>query len=325
MNADSGSAFTLFIESGLHAGTVQRLAPGIYTIGSELDADIILSDQDIAAIHVIVELDRHGLRLEPLQGEIAIDGESVSLEPGGERHLVLPAAFSLGGTNVKITAPKDAVQSRRRMRNAVIGAGVALLAVIGFQILTPLAVDPSDGPANALMQQPAAVIDQQVGSDAQAGMTGDTHEKDEVLRQDSGDDIAMTVPDITLDQAAAALRERLATDDFPDIDVKTAVDRILVRGEAEPERMDQWQDIRIWFDGAFGRDFLLVAEIEPAVKETPPNLAIEAVWSGEDPYLIAGGQRFAVGAHVGDGWMIERIGTDEITFKRGDRSFSLTL
>ncbi|MGI9498677.1 MAG: SctD/MshK family protein, partial [Geminicoccaceae bacterium] len=78
-------------------------------------------------------------------------------------------------------------------------------------------------------------------------------------------------------------------------------------------------------DGAFGQDFLLVADVEPAEKETPPKLAIEAVWAGDDPYLVAGGRRFFVGAAIGDGWTIGRIGAGEITFKRGDRSFSLTL
>lgn len=121
------------------------------------------------------------------------------------------------------------------------------------------------------------------------------------------------------------MRERLATDEFTDIEVKTAVDRILVRGETEPERMDEWQDIRIWFDGAFGQNVLMVATVEAVQAAEPPQLAIEAVWSGEDPYLIAGGQRFLVGAHIGDGWTIDRIGADEITFKRGDKSFSLTL
>lgn len=323
MNAELGSVFTLFIQSGLHAGTVQRLAPGIYTVGSELEADIILSDEDIEAVHLIVELDRHGLRLEPLQGAIAIEGESVDLEPGGERHLALPASFSIGRAIIKITAPRDAVQSKRRMRTAVVAAGLALLAVLGFQIADPLGGDPGMGPANALMQPQMPLIDQPVRDDRAAGMTVDTNAEEEA--SPNSEDIAAAKPDVTLDQAAAALRERLAADDFSGIKVKTAVDRIMVRGEAEPARMGEWQDVRIWFDGAFGRDFLLVAEVEPAEQETPPNLAIEAVWSGEDPYLIAGGQRFAVGAHVGDGWMIDRIAADEITFKRGDRSFSLTL
>ncbi len=323
MDAEPGSVFTLFIQSGLHAGTVQRLAPGIYTVGSELEADIILSDKDIEAVHLIVELDRGGLRLEPLQGALAIDGESASLEPGGERHLAFPAGFSVGGTSIRITAPKDALQARRRMRTVVVAAAIAFAAIVGFQTLTPLAGDPGESQAGSLMPPSEPMVDQPAGDAAQAGMTVDM--KDNEDAHAGGEDLAVAAPGVTLDQAAAALRERLTADGLADITVKTAVDRIVARGQAEPARMGDWQDIRIWFDGAFGQDVLLVAEIEPAKQETPPNLAIEAIWSGEDPYLIAGGQRFTVGAHVGDGWTIDRIEAEEITLKRGDKSFSLTL
>lgn len=321
MSVDSGSAFTLFIESGLHAGTVQRLAPGIYTLGSELEADIILSDNDIKAVHLLVELDRRGMRLEPLQGSIAINGESVSLEPGDERHLTSPASFAIGGTTIKITAPKDAVQARRRMRAAVVAAGIAVLAVLGFQVFG--SSQSADGPALALMQKPASEADGSI-NDAPSHRNADTT-PEEMAETQGPDESTRTAPDVSLDQAAAALRERLAADDLTDIEVRTADDRIMVRGEAEPARMGDWQSIRIWFDGAFGQDLLLVANVEPAEKATPPKLAIEAVWAGDDPYLVAGGRRFFVGAHIGDGWTIGRIGSDEITFKRGGKSFSLTL
>lgn len=322
-----GQAFTVFIETGFHAGTVQRLSAGSYTLGSELDADIVLSDDGIQPIHLIVDLDPKGLRLEPLQGAVKVQGESDTLEPGGERHLTAPASFKVGDTLIKITAPADSVQSRRRRRIMFAAAGCVMLAVVGFQVAnlsegTGLR-DAPDGPGQASMQlidRPDSPI---TSSDSTRGTAG-AAPTDQAGAPD-GDDVAELEPDITLDQAAAALRERLAAEDFADIKVQTAVDRIMVRGEAEPERMDGWQAIRIWFDGTYGRDFLLVATIEPAKNETPPDLAIEAVWSGDDPYLVAGGQRFFVGAHVGDGWTIERIGSDEIRFKRNGKSFSLTL
>ena len=314
MSADSGSAFTLFIETGLHAGTVQRLAPGIYTLGSELEADIILSDDDIKAVHLLIEFDRRGLRLEPLQGSIAIDGESVDLEPGDERYLSSPVSFAIGAVTIKITAPKDVAKAKRRMRAAVVALGLTALAVFGFQLFG--SHQGVHAPPLALVQEPA--------------LEADRAPKEMVDGRAVDETVATTpalapAPEFTLDQAATALRERLAAGDFTDIEVKTAVDRIVVRGEAEPLRMDDWQSIRIWFDGAFGRDYLLQAEVEPAEKATPPKLAIEAVWVGDDPYLVAGGRRFFVGAPIGDGWTIGRIGAGEIVFKRDGKSFSLTL
>ena len=329
MSADIGSAFTIFIETGLHAGTVQRFSPGIYTLGSELDADIVLSDSQIKAIHLVIELDRHGLRLEPLQGAADVVGESASLEPGSERYLSLPASFSVGGAVIKITAPKDAVQTYRRRKMAVVAAGLAFAAIVGFQVSGALtspdiAGAPGIGePVNATMQPPETDI----AANTDNGPTDDPS-LDKSMASDDADDVeaaTLALPAVTLDEAAAALRDRLATDGFSDIDVKTAVDRIVVQGEAEPARMGEWQDIRIWYDGAFGQEILMVATVEPVEAPEPPKLAIEAVWMGEDPYLIAGGQRFFVGAHIGDGWTIDQIDAEEITFRRGDKSFSLTL
>lgn len=324
MSAESGSTFTLFIESGLHAGAVQRLSPGIYTLGSELDADIVLSDGEVKAVHLIVELGPRGIRLEPLQGAVAVDGEKADLEPGGERHVGSPAAFAIGETRIRITAPKDAVRSQRRLRTAAIAAGLAALAVVSFQILDPLGVTPLEGPAapQAAMNEPLANLPADGASMAEGVEASADDARPSAA---AGDGVDAASPGITLDQAAAALRDRLAAEDFPDIAVKTGVDRIMVRGEADPARMDDWQTVRIWFDGIYGQELLLVADIEPARVQEPPKLAIEAVWSGKDPYLIAGGQRFAVGAHVGDGWTIGRIEAKEITFTRGSKSFSLTL
>ncbi|MGI9420111.1 MAG: SctD/MshK family protein [Geminicoccaceae bacterium] len=328
MSADVGSAFTIFIESGLHAGTVQRFSPGIYTLGSELDADIVLSDTQINAVHLIVEFDRHGLRLEPLQGPVEIDGESIGLEPGGERHLALPASFRIGDVVIKVTAPKDAVQTRRRRLTAAVAAGVTALTVVGFQVFGALTGPAPDGPT-ASPAQPAEMTQVVGGGDQGSTAAADEGQlQEDVVARDAaldGGADGPASPAVTLDAAAAALRERLAADGFSDIEVKTAVDRIVVRGEAEPKRMGEWQDVRIWFDGAFGQNVIMVASVEPVEAAEPPKLAIEAVWSGEDPYLIAGGQRFFVGAHIGDGWTIDRIGADEITFKRGGKSFSLAL
>ncbi|MEM7042026.1 MAG: FHA domain-containing protein [Pseudomonadota bacterium] len=327
MSADPSSVFTLFIKSGIHAGTVQRLSPGIYTLGSELDADIILSDTSIKPVHLLLEFDHRGLRLEPLQGAIAIEGESAELTPGGERNLAFPGIFSVGETSIRITAPQDDVRKRRRVRSMAIAAGAVLLAVVGLQLVGPfggVGDSPTIAATSSLDSPPDMDGQADNGASVQSIKAKADHSSAGADVEDGASEAALE-PEITLDDAAAALRERLAADGFANVDVKTAVDRIMVSGEAEPARMDAWQDIRFWFDSAFGQDILLIAHVEPAEEETPPLLAIEAVWAGDEPYLIAGGRRFAVGADIGDGWTIERIAADAITFRRGDRSFSLTL
>jgi hypothetical protein len=322
MGVDSGQAFTLLIESGLHAGVVQRLTPGIYTLGSELEADIVLSDAAVQPLHLMLELDRHGLRLEPLKGSVTIDGESASLEPGGERHLALPAAFTVGDARIQVTAPADLVRDTKRKRMAAAAMGLAVVGVVGLYTFGPLAdaVTVADPTTMAMTDQTGPTR-----SDDGMMATAALDQGDNVLEAPTQDVAAAHIPKVDMDQAAAQLRERLAAASLADIDVIHAGDRLIAKGSAEPSKMSDWQSVQMWFDGAFAGDVLLVANVEPAEKEEPPKLAIEAVWTGDEPYLMAGGRRFYQGASVGDGWTVERIGTDEIILRRGDQSFSLTL
>jgi hypothetical protein len=325
MGADIGSTFTIFIETGFHAGTVQRLAPGMYTLGSELDADIVLSDSDVKPIHLVLEFDQGGVRLEPLQGGIAIQGESAVLEPGDERYAHAPLTFSIGETAINVTAPADAMKSRRRTRVLVGVAAVAIAAVLGIQVSGAFNAPDLDGPAvKADLETETPQLGGPSPGEGTSSRTINALEEQRQLASTS-EELALTLPEVTLDQAAAELHEQLAARELSEIDVRTSGDRIMVRGEAELERMADWQEVRIWFDGAYGREFLLDASVEPAKAVEPPKLAIEAVWSGEKPYLVAGGQRFFVGHQIGEGWSIARIAADEIVFKRGDKSFSLAL
>jgi len=322
MEADVTKGFTLFIESGLHGGTVQRLASGLYTLGSGLEADIVLADAGIDAVHLIIELDQRGLRVEPLQGALVIDGEQGVLEPGGERLLGFPAVVVLGDVRIRITAPVDRMRAGRRVRVAGMATGCVLLLGLGLQLVGPLAVSARDRvpivDEIAADEVETAPPIEDMAEAKPAGRTGSEPASEALIKPE-------IEPEVTLDQAATSLRRRLAEAKLVDIEVQTAVDRLIVRGELAPERMADWQAVRYGFDTSFGQKFLLVASIEAAEPAAPPDLAIEAIWSGDEPFLIAGGERFVVGAAVGDGWVIERIGPAAITFKRGDKIFSLTL
>lgn len=319
MSAALDKAFTLFIESGVHAGTVQRLAPGIYTLGSELEADVVLSDPGISAVHLILELDQQQLRLEPIQGSIAIEGEGAPLDPGGERYLSSPASFSIGDVRIRVTAPQDAVRAKKRVRMAAMAAGVALIGVVGIQV-TGILSSP-----DPLMDQQTADVDRPSEPDAGLDRT-DGQAADAAMAMAKAETIDVDPePFTTIHQAADELRARLRNETLSAIEVTATEDRILVKGAAEPERMAAWQGVRMWFDSAFGQRFMMVADVKPQEKEEPPKLAIEAIWLGEEPYLMAGGRRFEEGSAIGDGWLVERIRADEVTFTRGDSSFSLTL
>lgn len=316
------SFFTVFIETGLHAGAVQRLEPGLYTIGSELDSDIVLSDPDVESVHAILEFDESGLRLEPAKGKVSVHGETGQLEPGDERYLSLPAGFSIGDTAISIRAPKDVVRTRNRQRYAIGAMAAAVIGVVGLYTVGPLSDTFSPAP-------PGQMADDKLGPAATETADSRSIPAPSALdAEDAGSPLA-TGPDsdpaVTGDMAAAALRDQLTEASLSSIDVIVKKDHLVAKGTADPEQMSDWQSIQMWFDGEYGRDVSLVPDVAAAEEVEPPQLAIEAIWAGDDPYIMAGGRRYFEGARIGDGWAIEQIRPEQITLRRGDQSFSITL
>lgn len=317
-------SFTVFIETGLHAGAVQRLEPGLYTIGSELDSDVVLSDPGVESVHAILDFGDTGLRLEPAKGAIAIHGESGRLEPGDERHLTLPAKFSIGDTTISIRAPKDAMKLRVRKRYAMAGMAAAVLGVVGLYAIGPLSGSFAPPPGSEVAGGQHRGLPETVIGQADTTLQ-DRPAPVEPLLPGPAATAPKLDPVVTVDIAAQELRSRLAASSLTSIEVIVRKDHLLAKGTAEAERMADWQSVQMWFDGEYGRDVSLVPQVEPAEKAKPPALAIEAIWAGETPYLMAGGRRYFEGAKIGDGWTIESIKPEQITLSRGDQSFSITL
>ena len=319
-------SFTVFIEKGLHAGAVQRLDSGLYTIGSELNADIVLSDPGIEAVHAILEFNDKGLRLEPAKGSIAIEGESGRLEPGDERFLSLPTTFTIGDAAISIRAPKDAVRQRHRQRFTVAAMAAAVFGVIGLYTIGPLSGSFAPPPGQSLASMQARTNEPQMPLPSPSKQTASVAEtrsvKGPTSRENPKDNAS---PLVNLDMAASSLRDRLIEEELTTIDVIVRKDHLVAKGTAEPERMTDWRSVQFWFDSEYGSRVSLIPDIEEIEKRKPPRLAIEAIWTGDDPYLMAGGQRYFEGADLGDGWTIERISPEEITLRHGDQSLSITM
>ncbi len=323
-------SFTVFIETGLHAGAVQRLEPGLYTIGSELDSDIVLSDPDVAAVHAILEFDEAGLRLEPAKGSVFVHGETGLLEPGDERYLNLPTEFSIAETKISVRAPKDAVRARNQKRYAIAGMASAVLFVIGLYVIGPLSSSFSPVPMSSIADNAATP------ERMQASVSEPDVAQEEIQSAPKTTSPDMSPPSqppteaedgmaASMDMAAGALRDRLAAEDLDSINVVVRQDHLVARGTAAPEQMPGWQTVQMWFDGEYGGAVSLISEVSASEKVEPPKLAIEAIWAGDDPYIMAGGRRYFEGAKIGEGWTVEQIRPEQITLRRGDQSFSITL
>ena len=318
-------SFTVFIESGLHTGAVQRLEPGLYTIGSELDSDIVLTDDHVESVHAILEFDEQGLRLEPAKGAVAVDGESAKLEPGDERYLSLPAKFHIGEALISVRAPKDSVRNRYYKHLAIGTTAAVFIGVVGLSTFGPL----SGSTSSKLEITPSATNFDGTSKTAATELPSLSGQSQQVASNNTNGAATLptAAPDplISVDMAAAELRNKLSEASLDGINVIVKKDHLVAKGSTDKEKMADWQTVQVWYDDEIGHLISLVSNVEAAEEIKPPKLAIEAIWTGERPYLMAGGQRYFEGASLGDGWKIEQIKAEQITIRRGDHTFSITL
>ncbi len=307
MTATPASSYTLFVLSGPHAGSLQRLAAGLYTLGSDLKADLVLSDPALAPVHAALELERDRVRIEPLAGPVGLDG--AELAPGDERTLSLPATIIIGATRLVLRQPQD--QARRQKRRLAVAAAVAApLLLAGLYLLAGHAWTASE-PAGATPVQAAI-------TSAPAELA--------VAPSPQPAPSAPTVVRATPAVAAAGLRAHLAATQLDTLEIAAMADSVRVAGELRPAQAAGWRAAQIWFDEHYGGWLPLIADVRLAEAAQPPAVAIQALWLGAEPYLVAGdGRRYGVGAVLIDGWRIEAIGRDQVTLRRGEQLFSLTL
>src|SRR5215212_3342797 len=93
--------FTIEIQSGLYEGVVETVGEGRYRIGSEIDADIVLLEHDIAPAHLVIGLAGAAARIEALAPGVVLDGVGPLAEGTGV-NLRLPAGISIRGIQMRL-------------------------------------------------------------------------------------------------------------------------------------------------------------------------------------------------------------------------------
>jgi hypothetical protein len=281
----------LAIEEGLHEGARLKLVSGSYRVGSASDCDIILHDDGVAGQHAVLRVVDGELRLEAVGGAIALDPERRRMLPAGSGvKPTLPATVWIGRARLTLTGRSAA---RRIGINAAI-AGSGLVVLVGIIAAYAMTSHPAPArPAMARDNADATVI---------ARMTGGR-----------------------VSDAAAQLRRTLAATGLSGIAVTASGERVLATGTIESGQAQAWSTAQQAFDAAHGGRLQLGSEVRVAQQEEGPKIALQAVWLGEQPYVLtADGGRHHQGAFLDNGWTIRSITKDGVTFVRGERNFTLT-
>lgn len=309
--SDSASArevvTTLNVIGGLHRGATITLTEPVCRIGSDENADVLFGDPGIASQHVVLRFQGRQVAIEALGGDITINDHIVSHGTG--QRCELPAELRFNDVVLELSRPSapamlpelptlPAHWRRPLSRGATLVALVLILGVLAFyEFIDVKQADANIGdyPVLATLDESALVGTYPLAADAR-------------------------------ENPAQALRQHLADAELASLDVTDHGDYLRVSGLYGPDQVDTWSATQRWFDQYYGSHSVLLNEARQSEAMVQPDLQLQAVWLGQNPYVInARGQRLYPGAALASGWVISAIETDRILLSRGDDQFALTL
>jgi hypothetical protein len=295
---NANSSCMLAIEAGLHRGVELPLMRRRYVVGSGGGADIVLSDPEVAPSHAGLEIGPGGLLVAALDAPLTLPSGAV-IQPGQSCRLRLPARLGLGAARLVLSRParrgpgglaasvEDIVQGSPAV---ALAAGVLSLMLVFAATLCATEGDSPPGPATRVSLPAMA----RVGADE-------------------------------IDGALAALRDHLQAAGLSgSMALSRADGAIVAQGAVSPDANAAWDDIHRWFDRTYAPRIALLSETAQAAAAPAPHLAIQAIWAGPAPYLVAGdGEKYGEGAVLSNGWTVDRIEPDRVLLRQGGQQVAL--
>ena len=300
--AGAGAALVR-VATGLHAGAICVLPDGLFSIGSEAPADILLCDDGIAAQHLVIE--RHGgdIQLSVRGPGVTIEGQALS--EGEVVAAALPIDITLGPVTLRCEAA------------SVAGGGPAT-SVAGWRARLPFA-----GPR---VRTPFAGVAAVLVGALLCGL---------VLRSTSTEAfVPIRLPQArapvqsaapALSDAALRLRTAARLDQLglTGLDLGVSGGVVELTGTLDADTMPRLHDVELWFDRSFGERAVLLSHVTARADQTPV-LALDSVWTGPDPNVIVRGQKYFLGASLPDGSVIDQITPTEVVLRRAGLRYAVS-
>jgi hypothetical protein len=292
-NGLAGGDVRLSVATGLHQGAAVPLNDPTYVIGSDAEADIVLKDPGIEARHVLVRRTGKRIDVEALGGDVRVGSHQV-LQGRGYRSS-LPVELAIGDALVQISAPIEPESQMFLKRSATVAAGVFCF----FTVFVAVA-------ANALMNTPSSTKPVDAGLAANdAALTAALGKVNSAVAQDK---LATQLNEAGISGVTLALEK----------------DRLVATGAVPKEKSEAWTNLQAWFDQTYGDKVVLASNVAVNGVEAPPRLALQAVWFGPRPYVLAGdGTRYHEGAYIENGWTINKIGDKALLLSKDGATIAL--
>lgn len=284
----------LVVETGVHRAARCPIRAGRHRVGPEPEDAIVVSDLDNG---FAIDLRSNGLYL--CAGTMPIDlADGRRVKPGRDSRCAGTVRFSRGDVAFRLEMPA-ASRSRASRFNFVgrlfgFAGGVLATATVSAVVLSraaPYAHAPIS-PTASLGASPAPLAARPSGPSQQSSLRNELRAHLDALGLQS---------------------------------VATAVEpdgAIEVKGEISPKEEPAWRDVSRWFDAKAKGRAVLVDSVR--VVTLAPPLAVRAVWTGRNPYVVDGdGERHFVGSVLATGWVVDAIESRQVVMRRGGQVVSV--
>jgi Inner membrane component of T3SS, cytoplasmic domain len=314
------NCLTMSIESGLYAGSSHEFAPGRYTIGSSVDADIVLMEADVEPLHAVIDTSRPELQVEALAAKVSV-GAQKHLATGARQIVATPLRLNIGAVQLHFSRAGDSgPQSRDSglfgapMPRSRLLMGAALVSIVSIALMM-----------HSLADVPISQTTGAFRGDVRQLLLASTANMPDILPVVAREamprerEVGLSVPDLASDKvkaAADAMRAEVERMGILNVLIEPGVGIVAATGTIDPKAAAQWQTVQRWFDERFEGDITLVNGVSVKAEKVPVSLSIEGVWRGDHPHLMIRGQKYLEGAMLDGGWAIERIEAEKVLLRR---------
>ena len=296
---DSADLPRLDVIAGLHRGVSLALDESVYSIGSGAGAGLMLRDAGVALQHLTLRFSARHVGIEAIGGDVRVirAGRETTVAHGHGYRGRLPVDIRIGEATLRLELPQRGGLAGNPVWYGKAQWAIALLFM--FLCAGALAV-LRDGPAQV---------------------------PESLQRLTIAEDQLKPAPKAaSLQLARADLAGQAKTAGLKNLTFEVDAGQLRASGTLEPGQQQGWLALQQYFDGRYGRQYVLRGDVHVRESAARPRVNFQAVWFGENPYVInASGARLYPGAPLEGGWKLERIEDDQVILALGDERFALTL
>ena len=281
---------TLVIEKGMHAGARERSNTGVLSVGSDINNDVVLLGDNLAAHHVsisVVDSWRGTVRIEAKDESILLQDGRI-IKNGRYLDVAMPVRFQAGGAEFSVQSSRNTASLKR--------FAVPAIGLLALALVLPSIIGLVSGGMRRL-PSPSSMATSLTPDVSPAALETWQEKLREKIRETG------LVGQVSIERGASG--------------------NLVATGATDSNAADKWRDVLKWYD-AQAAGPLLVNNV--ARGDTPTTMpSFRAVWVDARPQVVLmNGQSAGIGDLIPGGWKIESIEVSGVLLSRDGRTARVT-